>query len=181
MCVYAVNAFHAKNRVFVVTRNTPKITEASKGADLSLRSWFIGVWSQHQSGWLGDSRSFCPAIFNWERVSGTRLECAYLCVRCLVLIFNRGHATLLFAVSVRPSVGTSEIFSELRAVYALLLLPNRPRLDCRISSLVFLSLSFYIHFNFSETFFSGMITVHWIGYRKTFFKGTKNKMRIILF
>ena len=48
-------------------------------------------------------------------------------------LFSRGHATLHLAVSVGPSV--RHIF-ELRAVFALLLLPNRPRLDCRVSSLV---------------------------------------------
>ena len=35
--------------------------------------------------------------------------------------------------SVRPSV---RHISKLRVVFALLLLPNRPRLDCRVSSLV---------------------------------------------
>ena len=45
--------------------------------------------------------------------------------------------------SVGRSVGPSvhHIF-EFRAVFALLLLPNRPRLDCRVSGLVFK----YIHF-----------------------------------
>ena len=53
------------------------------------------------------------------------------------VVFSRGHATLHLAVSVRPSVRRSvrNIF-ELRAVFALLLLPNRPRLDCRVSGLV---------------------------------------------
>ena len=51
--------------------------------------------------------------------------------------FSRGHATLHLAASVgtsvRPYVG--HIF-EFRAVVALQLLPNRPRLDCRVSGLV---------------------------------------------
>ena len=55
-------------------------------------------------------------------------------------IFSRGHATLHLAVSVgrsvRPSVGH---ISKLRAVFAVLLLPNRPRLDCRVSGLVLLN------------------------------------------
>ena len=38
--------------------------------------------------------------------------------------------------SVRPSVGH---ISELRAVFAFLLLPNRPRLDCRVSGLVYVN------------------------------------------
>ena len=49
-------------------------------------------------------------------------------------IFSRGHATVELAASVGRSV--SHIF-ELRAVFALLLLPNRLRLDCRVSGLVF--------------------------------------------
>ena len=58
-----------------------------------------------------------------------------------VTVFSRGHATLHLAVSVGQSVGRSvcpsvrHIF-EFRAVFALLLLPNRPRLDCRVSGLV---------------------------------------------
>ena len=40
--------------------------------------------------------------------------------------FSLGHATQHLAVSVRS-------ISELRAVFALLLLPNRQRLDCRVS------------------------------------------------
>ena len=53
-------------------------------------------------------------------------------------LFSRGHATLHLAVSVGRSVGRSvrHIF-EFRAVFALLLLPNRPRLDCRVSGLVY--------------------------------------------
>ena len=47
--------------------------------------------------------------------------------------FSRGHATLHLALSVRPSV--RHIF-EFRAFFALLLLPNHPRLDCRVSGLV---------------------------------------------
>ena len=42
-------------------------------------------------------------------------------------------ATLHLAVSVGRSV---RHISEFRAVFALLLLPNRPRLDCRVSGLV---------------------------------------------
>ena len=54
-----------------------------------------------------------------------------------IYLFSRGHATLHLAVSVGPSVGPSvgHIF-EFRAVFALLLLSNRPRLDCRVSGLV---------------------------------------------
>ena len=46
---------------------------------------------------------------------------------------SRGHATLQLVVSVGRLVG--HIF-EFRAVFALLLLPNCPRLDCRVSGLV---------------------------------------------
>ena len=48
-------------------------------------------------------------------------------------IFSRGHATLHLAVSVGMSV---RHISEFLAVFAVLLLPNRPRLDCRVSGLV---------------------------------------------
>ena len=47
--------------------------------------------------------------------------------------FSRGHATLELAVSVGRSV--RQIFDS-RVVFALPLLPNRPRLDCRVSGLV---------------------------------------------
>ena len=58
--------------------------------------------------------------------------------------FSRGHATLHLAVSVGPSVRRSEIFLKLRAVFALLLLSIRPRLDCRVSGLVFILIKFSI-------------------------------------
>ena len=52
-------------------------------------------------------------------------------------VFSRGHATLHLAVSVGPSVRPSVVhISKLRSVFALLLLPYRPRLDCRVSGLV---------------------------------------------
>ena len=52
-------------------------------------------------------------------------------------VFSRGHATLHLAMSVGRSVCRSicHIF-EFRAVFAILLLPSHPRLDCRISGLV---------------------------------------------
>ena len=50
--------------------------------------------------------------------------------------------------SVRPSVGH---ISEFRAVFAVLLLPNRPRLDCRVSGLVSIT---SIHFFFSHVILS---------------------------
>ena len=59
-------------------------------------------------------------------------------------MFSRGHATLHLAVSVGRSVDRSvgpsvrHIF-EFRAVFALLLLPKHPRLDCRVSGLVYLT------------------------------------------
>ena len=51
------------------------------------------------------------------------------------------HATLLLAVSVGPSVGRSVRLCvrpshKFRPNFAVLLLPNRPRLDCRVSGLV---------------------------------------------
>ena len=61
--------------------------------------------------------------------------------------------------SVRPSVGPSvgasvgHIF-ELRAVFALLLLPNRPRLDCRVSGLVRHQFNFFYQFAILIRFYS---------------------------
>ena len=59
----------------------------------------------------------------------------------MIYLFSRGYATLHLTVSLGPSVGN--IF-ELRAVFALLLLPNRPRLDCRVSGLDFIMLQIVI-------------------------------------
>ena len=52
-----------------------------------------------------------------------------------VFLFSHGHATTPCRVgqSVNPSVSH---FVELPSVFALLLLPNCPRLDCRVSGLV---------------------------------------------
>ena len=66
-----------------------------------------------------------------------------------LLIFSRGHATLHLAMLVGPSVGPSvrpsvRHISELRSVFALLLLPNRPRLDCRVSGLVSIYCTFCV-------------------------------------
>ena len=54
-----------------------------------------------------------------------------------VSIFSRGYTRLLLPVSVGPSVRWSvrHVF-ELRTVLELLLRPNHPRLDCRVSGLV---------------------------------------------
>ena len=58
-----------------------------------------------------------------------------------LVIFSRGHATLHLAVSVGMSVGPSvRHISEFQVVFALLLLPNHPRLDCRVSGLVYVDL-----------------------------------------
>ena len=43
------------------------------------------------------------------------------------------HLAVSVGLSVGPSVGH---ISEFRAVFAVLLLPDRPRLDCRVSGLV---------------------------------------------
>ena len=62
--------------------------------------------------------------------------------------FSRRHVTTPCHVgwSVGPLVCPSDIF-ELRAVFALPLQPNRPRLDCRVSGLVYkkINLNFF-HF-----------------------------------
>ena len=59
------------------------------------------------------------------------------------LFFSRGHATLHLAMSVGMSVVPSvRHILEFQAVFALLLLPNRPRLDCRVSGLVVVSFFF---------------------------------------
>ena len=59
------------------------------------------------------------------------------------IIFSRGHATLHLAVWVGTSVGQSvrHIFG-FRAVFALLLLPNRPRMDCPVSGLVYMVITY---------------------------------------
>ena len=59
-------------------------------------------------------------------------------------VFSRGHATLHLAVSVGPSVRPSQIFLKLRLIFELPLLPNRPRLDCRVSGLVILFADFFL-------------------------------------
>ena len=62
-------------------------------------------------------------------------------------MFSRGHATLHLAVSVGryvgPYVGPSvRLIFEFRAVFALLLLPNRPRMDCPVSGLVYMVITY---------------------------------------
>ena len=63
---------------------------------------------------------------------------SHVFIKKLINLFSRGHATLHLAVSVGQYVRTSvgHIF-EFQAVFALQLLSNRPRLDCRVSGLVF--------------------------------------------
>ena len=69
-------------------------------------------------------------------------------------LFSRRHATLQLAVSgglsVRPSL--RNIF-ELRSVFALLLLPNRLRQYCHVSSLVFSLFPPLIFFPISRPFY----------------------------
>ena len=66
-----------------------------------------------------------------SRAASTRLESRKL------LIFLVGHVTLHLVMSVDRSVRPSvRNMFEFRAVFALLLLPNRPQLDCRVSGLV---------------------------------------------
>ena len=60
-------------------------------------------------------------------------------------IFGCGHATLHPAVSDRPLVCWSVTFL-LKAVFSSLLLPNRPRLDCCVSGLVYYSRGGTIHY-----------------------------------
>ena len=65
--------------------------------------------------------------------------------------FSRGHATLHLAMLVGPSVRPSvSHISELRAVFALQLLPNCPRLDCRVSGLVFKKATEFSRLDFLE-------------------------------
>ena len=85
-------------------------------------------------------------------------------ISCFATFFSRGHATLHLAVSVGRSVGRlvgqsvcpsrrpSVTFFEFRAVFALLLLPNRPQLDCRLSDLVYFIFSHFSNLFHSETF-----------------------------
>ena len=68
-------------------------------------------------------------------------------------VFSRGHATLHLAVSVRPTV--RHIY-ELRAVFALLPLPNHPRVSCRVSGLV-LAYEVYMGPGLDIKWFMGLI------------------------
>jgi len=72
----------------------------------------------------------------YEKIGESLIFFSY--VTMVFLLFSRGHATLHLVVLVGPSVGH---ISKLRSVFALLLLPNRPRLDCRVSGLVFLEVA----------------------------------------
>ena len=80
-----------------------------------------------------------PNLWDWFLVACYETLHPTMSVHRLVplSLFSRGHATLHLGLSVRRLVGLSvgHIF-EFRAVFALLLLPNRPRLDCRVSGLV---------------------------------------------
>ena len=93
-------------------------------------------------------------------------------------IFSRGHATLHLAVSVGRQVPWSvrHIF-EFCAVFALLLLPNHPPLDCRVSGLVFyiiLYQSFYLQV-------SGLIRSLFVSWRYLFtFHWEKKQTKSIL-
>ena len=76
-------------------------------------------------------------ILRWVNIYFVRLPVFLV----FYFVFSRGHATLHLAVSVGRSVGPSRNIFEFRAVFALLLLPNRPRLDCRVSGLVRLEMA----------------------------------------
>ena len=52
-----------------------------------------------------------------------------------VFVFSHGHATTPCHVGRSVDLSVSH-FVELPSVFALLLLPNCPRLDCRVSGLV---------------------------------------------
>ena len=89
--------------------------------------------------------------------------------------FSRGHATTPCRVSpsVGPSVGplVRHIF-EFQAVFELLLLPNQPRLDCRVSGLIFSSLSKQKSLNFT----SDWQTEVQLGFTRAHFKGLSQIM-----
>jgi len=114
-----------------------------------------------------------PYRFSWTETRSSRLllelwhvpfyHLVHLCLRNFFTIyvywfahlFSRGHATLHLGPSVGRSVGRSVgHILELRAVFALLLLPNRPRLDCRVSGLVCLWCLFLLRSSFSQWAFT---------------------------
>ena len=70
--------------------------------------------------------------FIWKK---EEIEQVISCMVNQYSLFTR-HATLHLAVSVGLSVHPSRNIFEFRVVSALLLRPNRPRLDCRVSGLV---------------------------------------------
>ena len=73
-------------------------------------------------------------------------------VRAIVALFSCGHATLHLAVSVGRSVCTSlRIIFESQAVFPLLPLPIRPRLDCRVSGLVYDWLDIFLVAGYATT------------------------------
>ena len=84
------------------------------------------------------------SLFKWSLIWSGNFKCIWSMLKNFNhFVFSRGHATLQLAVSVgwsvSPSVHPSHNLFELRAVFALLLLPNCRRLDCRVSGLVFLT------------------------------------------
>ena len=87
--------------------------------------------------------SFASLFFS--SVCSINRQSRSFCFRLFLVADTRLYTLPCWSVrrSVGPSVGPSVgHISEFRADFAVLLLPNRPRLDCRVSGLVFSSIRY---------------------------------------
>ena len=121
------------------------------------------------------------SLFKWSLIWSGNFKCIWSMLKNFNhFVFSRGHATLHLAVSVgwsvSPLVHLSHNLFELRAVFAQLLLPIHPWLDCHVSGLVSFSCSFFWHWKNWSIFrevktniapyysFFQRLTTHWISF-----------------
>ena len=115
--------------------------------------WFVLlegiVTCLFSNGYLEKSKRhiIIPLSYSWNSIKGRdqRVRLHSIMDWFGRVVFSCRHATLHLAMLVGPSIGPSvrpsvsqsvHHISEFWAFFALLLLPNRPRLFCRVSSLV---------------------------------------------
>ena len=117
----------------------------------------------------------CLSACLFTEVSSLSLyQWATICRTAHQLVFSRGHATPPCRVGWYIGTSVCHIF-EFRAVLALMLLPNRPRLYCRVSGLVlFVLLCFFF---FPLVSFTRRKQTYWQGVKsfKTSFTSSKSK------